>query len=339
MALELADKWIWDSWYAFDGEKYHAFYLHASRALGDPNRRHRNPIVGHAVSDDLTNWTVVRDALIVSDEPAAFDSWTTWTGSVVRAEDGLWWMFYTGTSRADGGDVQTVGAATSSDLMVWEKVSAQPLVSADPTWYEKLNQPEWHDEAWRDPWVFRFPKGVATGAAAVGVPDGGDASQVWHMLVTARAEKASGGDVRTRGVMGHATSLNLLDWKVQPPLSEPHQGFGQLEVFQFEVVDGVPIVVFCCGWRELSPERLADFGKRDATYSVACAPDLTNLDFNRARAFEDPLVYAGRIIRDRDGGWNLIGFNNFDQNGEFIGSLSDPVPVTASPELGLIPRH
>jgi beta-fructofuranosidase len=46
MALRLEDKWIWDSWYAFHGERYHAFYLHASRALGDPVRRHRNPIVG-----------------------------------------------------------------------------------------------------------------------------------------------------------------------------------------------------------------------------------------------------------------------------------------------------
>ena len=338
MALELADKWIWDSWYTFDGEKYHAFYLHASRALGDPNRRHRNPIIGHAISDDLTNWTVVRDALIVSDEPEAFDSWTTWTGSVVRAEDGLWWMFYTGTSRSNGGDIQTVGAATSRDLMVWEKVSPQPLVSADPTWYEKLNQPEWHDEAWRDPWVFKFPKGVASGAAAIGVPNGVDPSEVWHMLVTSRAEQSVGGDVRTRGVMGHATSLNLRDWTVQPPLSQPHQGFGQLEVYQFEIVDGVPIVVFCCGWRELSQERLAVFGERDATYSVACNSDLTGLDFTRARAFEERLVYAARIIQDREGQWNLIGFDNFDENGDFLGRLCDPVPVTADPALGLIPR-
>ena len=338
MALELADKWIWDSWYAFDGAKYHAFYLHASRALGDPNRRHRNPIIGHAISDDLTNWTVVRDALIVSDEPEAFDSWTTWTGSVVRAEDGLWWIFYTGTSRSNGGDIQTVGAATSRDLMIWDKVSSQPLLSANPAWYEKLNQPDWHDEAWRDPWVFKFPKGVTSGAAAIGVPDGVDPSEVWHMLVTARAEQSVGGNVRTRGVMGHATSLNLRDWTVQPPLSKPHQGFGQLEVYQFEIVDGVPVVVFCCGWRELSPERLAEFGERDATYSVACNPDLTGLDFSRARAFEERLVYAARIIQDRHGQWQLIGFDNFDENGEFLGRLCDPIPVTADPEIGLVAK-
>jgi beta-fructofuranosidase len=342
VALELADKWIWDSWYVFDGERYHAFYLHASRALGDPVRRHRHPIIGHAVSDDLTNWTVVRDAIIVSDEPAAFDSWTTWTGSVVRADDGQWWMFYTGTSRGDGGDVQTVGAATSSDLMVWDKVSSSPIVSAEEPWYEKLNQPQWHDEAWRDPWVFRFPKGVTTGAAAVGVPAGTDASELWHMLVTARANESVGGNVRTRGVMGHATSSDLLNWTVQPPLSKPHQGFGQLEVFQFEVVDGVAVVLFCCGWRELDEARLAEFGQRDATYSLACNADLSDLDFNRAKAFEDRLVYAARLIQDRDGGWNLIGFDNFgaggEANGEFIGRLCDPIPVTATADRGIVAK-
>jgi beta-fructofuranosidase len=323
MALSLPDKWIWDSWYAFDGEKYHAFYLHASRALGDPVRRHRNPIVGHAVSDDLTNWTVVRDALIVSDEPEAFDSWTTWTGSVVRAEDGTWWMFYTGTSRANGGDIQTVGAATSKDLMVWDKVSSQPLVQADPTWYEQLSPDIWHDQAWRDPWVFKSSTVV-----------GFEGQDLWHMLVTARSKT---GDPKTRGVMGHATSTNLLNWTVQPPLNEPGQGFGQLEVFQFEIIDGVPIVLFCCGWRELSPERQAAFGKRDASYSVSVNADLTGIDFNRAKAFEENLVYAARLVQGRDGGWNLIGFVN-EVNGEFVGELCDPIPVTASIDEGLVAR-
>ena len=316
MALRLEDKWIWDSWYAFDGERYHAFYLHASRALGDPVRRHRNPIVGHAVSDDLTNWTVVRDALIVSDSPA-FDSWTTWTGSVIRDDNGLWWMFYTGTSREDGGDVQTIGAATSTDLMEWTKLSSEPMVSADARWYEKLDKTIWHDEAWRDPWVFRFENDPST----------------WHMLVTARANH---GDPATRGVLGHATSTDLLNWDVRPPLSSPGQGFGQLEVFQFEVVDGVPVLVFCCGWRELSAERRAEFGERDATYSVAVSVDLTEVDFNRAKAFEDPLVYAARIIQGKDG-WYLIGFVN-EVDGKFVGELCDPVPVSATVEAGLVRR-
>lgn len=317
MGLKLVNRWVWDSWYVFDGEKYHAFYLSASRALGDPNRRHRNPVVGHAISTDLNNWEVVTDALIVSDSPA-FDSWTTWTGSVVRAEDGKWWMFYTGTSREDGGDIQSIGAATSDDLMTWTKLSSEAMVRADYRWYEKLDKTIWHDEAWRDPWVFKFEPEDST----------------WHMLITARANH---GDPKTRGVLGHATSTDLLTWQVQPPLSQPGQGFGQLEVFQYEVVDGVPVVVFCCGWRELSPERLAEFGERDATYSVSVDRDLTNIDFNRAKPFMHPMAYAGRVVKGPDG-WYFLGFLNIE-DGEFVGEICDAVPVTATVEDGLVLRN
>ncbi|MDO8336947.1 MAG: glycosyl hydrolase family 32 [Microcella sp.] len=314
MALRLPDKWIWDSWYVFDGTRHHAFYLHASRALGDPERRHRHPIVGHAVSDDLVTWTVVRDALIVSESPA-FDSYTTWTGSVVRDDDGVWWMFYTGTSREDGGDVQSIGAARSTDLETWTKVSTEALVTADPRHYERLDLELWHDEAWRDPWVFRFAD-----------------ESTWHMLITARA---NAGDPRSRGVMGHATSDDLLNWTVQPPLSPPGQGFGQLEVFQFEIVDGVPIVLFCCGWREYAPDRLEREGRVSGTFSVVCGERLDDLDFTRAERFDE--IYAGRLVHDPVSGWHLIGFIDH-VDGEFVGELCDPIPVTADPVRGLVRR-
>jgi beta-fructofuranosidase len=316
MSLALTDKWIWDSWFAFDGTHHHVFYLQASKRLVDPELRHRNPSVGHAISTDLNNWTVLQDALAPSELPA-FDSWTTWTGSVVKDDAGKWWMFYTGTSREDGGDIQRIGVATSDDLTNWTKHSTQPLVSADYRWYEQLDKTIWHDEAWRDPWVFRFPQDDST----------------WHMLVTARSNE---GEPRTRGVMGHATSTDLLNWQVQPPLSQPGQGFGQLEVFQFEVVDGVPIVLFCCGWRELSEERRAGFGERDATYSVAVSADLSDIDFNKANAFSNPMVYAARLVKNHDG-WHLIGFRNFE-DGKFIGELCDAIPVSATAELGLVRR-
>jgi beta-fructofuranosidase len=138
--------------------------------------------------------------------------------------------------------------------------------------------------------------------------------------------------------MGHATSSNLVDWTVQPPLSKPDQGFGQLEVFQFEVVDGIPIVLFCCGWRELSAERASVFGKRDASYSVAVSADLSEIDFNKAKAFEHNLVYAARLIQGPDQKWNLMGFVN-EVDGEFVGELSDPIPVTASASHGLVYRN
>ena len=315
MALSLPDKWVWDSWYVFDGKTHHAFFLHASRALHDPERRHRHVTVGHATSEDLTNWTRIEDALAVSESPA-FDSWTTWTGSVLQDNDGLWWMFYTGTSREDGGDIQTIGAATSTDLLHWNKISNQALVKADARWYELLDKSIWHDQAWRDPWVFRF-----------------EGETRWHMLITARANH---GEPRERGVLGHATSENLLDWTVQPPLSEPGQGFGQLEVFQFEIVDGVPILLFCCGWRELSKERVEAAGQVDYSYSVVVDSRLEGVDFTKARAFEVP-IYAARLVKGSDG-WYLLGFRNIE-DGKFVGEICDPIPVTADAKLGLIPRN
>jgi beta-fructofuranosidase len=315
VGLKLAGQWVWDSWFAFDGEQHHAFYLQASRALGDPNRRHRNTSVGHAISKDLTNWTVVRDALAPSEAPAP-DSWTTWTGSVVREDSGSWRMFYTGTSREDAGERQTVCAATSDDLMTWTKVEPTPVAAADSRWYKTLSA-GFTNEPFRDPWVCRLP-----------------GQNEWTMLTTAGAKDASSREVEA--VMGVAKSVDLVNWQVQPPLGAPGQGFGETEVFQFEVVDGVPIILFCCGPMWLSKERL-DAGERGGLYSFAVAPDLSDVDFNRARLFPDTHLYASRLVQARDGGWNLIAFIN-EVNGDFVGELCDPVPVTADPIRGLIKR-
>ncbi|MDG2496874.1 MAG: glycosyl hydrolase family 32 [Aquiluna sp.] len=315
MGLRLPDRWIWDSWYVWDGDTCHAFYLCASRGLIDPERRHRNTNIGHAISKDLTNWEVLPDAISPSDSPA-FDSWTTWTGSTVKGPDGKWWMFYTGTSREDGGDIQSIGAAVSTDLISWEKLGGAPLVEANPEWYETLDKKVWHDQAWRDPWVQRKSDGT------------------WQMLITARANV---GDPKTRGAMGQAVSDDLLNWTVLEPLAVSSADFGQLEVFQYEVVDNVPIVLFCCGYRELSEQRRQEFGERDATYSLVSEPELTNIDFSKARAFEHSLLYAARLVQDRLGDWFLLGFIGY-KDGVFVGEISDPIPVTADPELGLILR-
>ena len=65
--LSLADSWVWDFWFADDGERYHLFFLRASRALLDPDRRHRRASLGHAVSTDLRHWTLRADALVADD--------------------------------------------------------------------------------------------------------------------------------------------------------------------------------------------------------------------------------------------------------------------------------
>jgi hypothetical protein len=61
--LRLADAWTWDFWLADDGRSYHLYFLKAPRHIGHPDERHWNVSIGHAVSPDLADWTVVPDAI------------------------------------------------------------------------------------------------------------------------------------------------------------------------------------------------------------------------------------------------------------------------------------
>ncbi|HEX2771139.1 MAG TPA: glycosyl hydrolase family 32 [Micromonosporaceae bacterium] len=302
MGLRLGEHWVWDSWVADDGENYHLFFLRAARSLRDPVQRHYSASIGHAVSPDLRTWRVLPDALAASGSPA-WDDMATWTGSVVRGPDGIWQLFYTGLSRAEGGLVQRIGVATSPDLLTWTRDAGAPL-EADARWYEKAGLGVWHEEAWRDPFVFADPAG-----------DG------WHMLITARA---ASGPVDGRGVIGHARSLDLRDWQVGPPLTEP-AGFGHLEVSQSRIVDGVPVLVFSCQPAFLSATRRALTRTGDVWF-VPGATELGPWDFDRAYAWAHPSLYAGQLLRDRDGQWLLLGFRDLE-NGEFVGEIVDPIHV------------
>jgi hypothetical protein len=304
----LPDSWVWDFWFADDGEQYHLFFLYASRALHDPDDRHYRASIGHAVSTDLHHWDRVQDALVRSDAPA-FDDLATWTGSVVRHPDGTWFLFYTGSTRAPGGEnVQRIGYATSTDLMTWTKAAGNPVLSADPAWYETLESGQWHDEAFRDPWLFADPQGAG-----------------WHMLITARA---TGGPAFERGVVGHAVSTDLRHWELRPPLSAPAvRGFGQLEVTQTEIVDGKPVLIFCCLTEHASDARRAE-GVRGGVWAAPAQSLLGPFDIDAAQPVTDDRYYAGKLIKRRsDGRWMLLAFHHTGPDGNFVGGVSDPMPV------------
>jgi len=307
--LRLADSWIWDFWLADDGLRYHVFYLKASRALGDPDRRHWHATIGHAISDDLCSWTEVVDALAVGTS-RAFDDMSTWTGSVVRGDSGLWHMFYTGVSRSEAGSKQRIGLATSPDLHAWTKHDQQPLLESDPRWYEHDNEREWPDEAWRDPWVFRDPS-----------------EERWHMLITARA---AAGPADDRGVIGHASSANLVDWDVGPPLSAPGSGFGHLEVPQIEIVDGRAVLGFSCLAPQMAARRRGMGGG-----GVWCVPAIDvrgPYSIRHAVPISDDSLYSGRLVSDRSGRWAMLAFRNVRRAATggalFVGELSEPMSVS-----------
>jgi len=307
--LQLQDKWVWDFWLARDGADYHMFFLQANKSLGDPDLRHWNVSVGHAVSQDLRSWQILPDALAPSvGNDEAPDSYTTWTGCVIRHQD-EWIMYYTGTMRAEKGLVQRVCRATSKDLIQWEKSAHNPHVELDSRWYDGLKLAYWHDASWRDPWVFKDP-----------------ALDLYHMLVTCRT---NAGAPNGRGAIGHATSRNLLDWDVQKPFLAPGW-FGEMEVPQVECIGGRYYLFCSVSTRFHSAARLADpqcEAQTGLTYFVAdtmFGPWQT-LGNGFVAGHAGAGLYASSVVQGPDDHWYLMGFLNTDAQGQFIGTISDPL--------------
>jgi beta-fructofuranosidase len=310
MGLHLPDKWLWDFWLAKDRGDYHIFFLQAPRALGDERQRHWHVSIGHAVSQNLRDWEVLPDALHPS-EPNAWDDYTTWTGSVIRNGSG-WRLFYTGTSRRENGLIQRIGLASSTDLVHWEKHPHNPLVAADSRWYELLDLNMWHDQAWRDPWVFRHPK-----------------RGTFHAFITARRSQ---GDAMRRGVIGHAHSKDLIEWEVLPPIAEPGD-FGQMEVPQLVSIGGLYYLLFSTRADDHSDHRKERTGRAAVTgthYLVAKDP-LGPFHFTTDEFLvgtREARFYSGKLVEGPQGNWFFLAFRNFDAHGNFVGDLTDPLPIT-----------
>jgi beta-fructofuranosidase len=321
LALALNDKWIWDFWLARNGGDWHVYFLMADKSLGDPELRHRHVTQGHATSRDLVDWTYLGPCLMPSEEPA-WDDWTTWTGSVVQGQDGVWHLFYTGTTHADGGLKQRIGQATSRDMHNWERVGSGLCLDISGPDYEEYTPGHWHDRAMRDPWVMKDPDGEG-----------------WLMYFTARvpgiAEPNAGGSI------GFAISPDLNTWTIQPPVYRGGM-FGQMEVPQVVEVDGKWYCLFCTGaqhWSEAykafnpqSPVSGSHYLVADdprGPWRVAPGPFLDGANPCRR--------YAGKLVR-ADDGLKLMGFIATTPEQHFVGAISDPIPVSVDAD-GLLHAH
>jgi beta-fructofuranosidase len=305
LGFSLPDHWVWDFWTADDGKLFHLFYLHAPKSLGHPDLRHRNARIGHATSSDLVTWTNHGQAFDAGD-PGTFDGTATWTGSVVRGNDGLWRMYYTGSrflSPDSSANVETIGMLTSPDLFTWTKL-AGPVSTADPHWYETLGSSSWPEEAWRDPWVFADGDG-----------------KTWHMLITARAAE---GEVMHRGVVAHATSPDMEHWTAQPPLSAGGYDFAHLEVLQVVKIGTQHYAIFSCDTPRLAGRLEGEMG---GVWWMRAGGPTGRFDIAGAKLLAPQHLYAGRLVEDRSGRWHLMAFDNRVVNGDFIGSIVDPLPL------------
>ena len=309
MVLAIDDEWVWDFWLADDGRQYHLYFLHASRGLGDEAMRHRAARIGHAISTDLRNWIVLGDIFDVG-PLGDFDDTATWTGSVVQGSDGLWRMFYTGARFhrpwPDPHNTESIGVAVSDDLHHWRKLPG-PVVTADPIWYETFGTSTWREEAWRDPWVYPDPSGRG-----------------WHMLVTARAGH---GPVDDRGVIGHAVSSDLATWMVLPSVTPPGLGFQHMEVPQLLIApNGAQSILFSCSHEALA-DRLRLGGTRGGVWAIPVDDNARASANSEAVLVSSERLYSARIIRDRDGEYQMLAVDNLDPSAGFIGRISDPMAI------------
>lgn len=313
--LDPHDRWLWDFWHVQEGDTHHLFYLQAARSLGDPELRHRNATVGHATSTDLIDWTE-HGTVLQPGRAGAIDETATWTGSIVRGDDGLWRMFYTGSvfpNPATTTNVEGITVAVSDDLHTWRKDTSLRL-HADSAWYERLGDSEWPEEAWRDPWV----QPSATGG--------------WDMLVTARSHT---GELMERGVVGLAHSLDLHRWTIAAPLTSPGHGFAQLEVLQTVEVHGHRFLLFSTHERTISAHRRA---AGQGTGVWAAPIDDRDIRLDSAYMLTDAALYSGRIV-ERDGDPVLLAFRNEGEDGVFLGGIVDPIPVKLEGDRIVLSMH
>jgi beta-fructofuranosidase len=229
-------------------------------------------------------------------------------------------MLYTGINRSEGGLIQRIGLAVSDDLVTWRKHAANPVLEADPRWYDLLDLGRWRDLSWRDPWLFRHP-------------DDGS----FHALITARSPL---GDADAAGVVAHARSTDLVAWEVLPPLTA-HGEFAQVEVPQLVRLNGRYEILVSCLAEDHSRQRVERVGSRGQTgtfifsapallgpYSLAAGPI--------ARA-DGPLgtLYAGKLVQAATGSWRFMAFRG-DGDRDFLGELTDPLPIRDDGNGGLV---
>ena len=309
MTLRLPDKWVWDFWEIQHGPEHHLFYLQAPRALEAPESRHHHASIGHAVSDDLRNWTVLPDAL----HPGSDGSWddlATWTGSTIEHE-GRWYMLYTGIGRRDEGLIQRIGLAVSDDLVSWVKHPGNPVLEADSRWYDLLDLSRWRDQSWRDPWLIKHPE------------DGS-----FHSLITARSPRGASDGA---GVVGHARSLDLTEWEVLPPVTEPGE-FAQVEAPQLVAADGQYALLVSAQADDHSQERIERLGAPGETGTFVFASNEMfgpyTLPGGSIVPPDGPLgpLYAGKILERKPGRYEFMAFRG-DGDRDFLGDLIDPLPI------------
>lgn len=152
------------------------------------------------------------------------------------------------------------------------------------------------------------------------------------MYVTARANR---GPADGRGVIGYAWSHDLRSWQTEAPVSEPGE-FAQLEVPQLAKVGDRWRMLFCAWSTDHSAARRARgvIPESGTHYLNADSPQGPFIVADGPFLLGDPVGphYGGRLLHHA-GRWWFFAWHNFDEHGDFVGALSDPIPLEVDGDM------
>ena len=118
-----------------------------------------------------------------------------------------------------------------------------------------------------------------------------------------------------------------MNWEVQPPLSRPTGRFEWLEVIQVVQVDGRWVLLFSC----LSDQMPGAEPGAGGVWSVPVEGPGSPVDVAAAVRLTDEQLYVGKVVHHAGAAY-FMAFRNEGPDGEFVGGLIDPVPVTWRPD-------
>ncbi|MGO4889543.1 hypothetical protein ACJ2A9_17495 [Anaerobacillus sp. MEB173] len=297
-------KFLWDFWVYEENGEYHLFYLQAPLDP-DPHTRHRNASIGHAISTDLIKWKEVGTALEASNIDDDWDSVSTWTGCTLKKDD-TYYMFYTARCKQDVaedgyvGHTQRIGVAFSKDLYTWKKYEDNPIVIADPRYYEQQDEAYNKHEGWRDPDVIFDEE---TG--------------FYYMFLTARDKE---GDPKARGCIGKARSKDLLNWEVLSPAASPRT-LTDLEVPSLHKHEGKWYMIFAVKEQWYSEQYKQEIAPNEPQtgqlYFVSDSLDgeFKPIDHDNVLIGTADRQYTGRIIKGPDGYDYFLTWNAGEDEG------------------------
>lgn len=278
------DRYMWDFWLVKRKDLYHIYYLQASRKIQSSDSRHSVASVGHAVSRDLEIWK--EEGTVLKAGPAgSWDDVSIWTGTVIE-KNGIYYMFYTSTSKKDAGKIQRIGIAISENLYTWEKYKHNPVIEAHPDWYEKANISMDGLEHWRDPFVIYNKK-----------------DKFYYAFICARINH---GSYDGRGCIARAKSRDLLDWKVMSPATNAGN-FYNMEVPDLHFKNGRWYLLFAtlASWySEEYKRKIKSFMPQTGVlyyHSETLLGKFTPMDNKEVLLGTDMQSYAARVIEDVHG--------------------------------------